>query len=52
MKEYNYNVEVLRHGFITIKANSEEEARNIASELATDEFEWSDSVEVDSCEER
>ena len=44
-----YEITVTKFGFTTIKAESEEEAMNIAKEMATDDFDWSDDIEVTDC---
>ena len=41
-----YNITAIRYGFITIDADSEKEALEIASELSSDDFEWSDELDV------
>ncbi len=45
-----FNIEAIRYGFITIEAETEEEALEIAEEIGTDEFEWTD-VEIADCQE-
>lgn len=46
-----FDVAVIKFGFATIKAETKEEAMKIVDELATDDFEWSDDVEVTDCHE-
>ena len=44
-----YEIAVTKFGFTTIEAESEEEAMNIAKEMATDDFDWSNDIEVAVC---
>lgn len=46
-----YDVTVTKFGFATIKAKSEEEAFEIAKEMATDDFDWSDDIDITNCQE-
>ena len=46
-----YDITVSRVGFTTIKANSKEEAMEIAQEMGTDDFDWAIDVEVTDCQE-
>ena len=42
-----YTIAVTSYGFITIEADNEDEAIEIAMELATDDFEWTDFGEAE-----
>lgn len=44
MKEYS--ITAIRYGFVTIKAESEEDALEIAKEIGTDDFDWSDDLDL------
>lgn len=46
-----YNILVTKYGFITIEAESKKEARENAKEMGTDDFEWSDDIEIIDCQE-
>ena len=45
-----FDITVSRVGFITIKAETKEEALEIAESIGTDDFEWAD-VEITDCQE-
>ena len=44
-----FEITVSRDGFATIKAETKEEALEIAESMGTDDFEWAD-VEITDCQ--
>lgn len=41
-----FDITVIKTGFATIEAKSKEDAVRIAKELSSDDFEWSDDIEI------
>lgn len=46
-----YNITVTRFGFVTIEAESEREAMEIAYGIGSDDFDWSDDIEITDYQE-